>query len=127
MTTREFLTTIINADATTMTAEALDALKAEATARLTKLDATNEARKNKPSKKATENAPLLEQIATEILTVEAITASQIAETLGVTTQKASSLMRALVADGRAVAIDVKIPKRGSVKAYKLPDVEADAE
>lgn len=126
MTNREFYTTIINADVTTMTAEALDALKAEATARLTKLDATNEARKNKPSKKATENAPLMEQIATEVLTVEAITASQVAEVLGVTTQKASSLLRALVADGRAVAMDVKLPKKGTCKAYRLPDV-ADAE
>ena len=126
MTNREFYTTIINADVTTMTAEALDTLKAEATARLTKLDATNEARKNKPSKKATENAPLMEQIATEILTDEAITASQVAEALGVTTQKASSLLRALVADGRAVAMDVKLPKKGTCKAYRLPDV-ADAE
>lgn len=126
MTNREFYTTIINADVTTMTAEALDTLKAEATARLTKLDATNEARKNKPSKKATENAPLMEQIATEVLTDEAITASQVAEALGVTTQKASSLLRALVADGRAVAMDVKLPKKGTCKAYRLPDV-ADAE
>lgn len=120
MTNREFYTAVITLETAT------DEIKTYAQERLAKLDATNEARKNKPSKKATENAPLMEQIATEILTDEAITASQVAETLGVTTQKASSLLRALVADGRAVAMDVKLPKKGTCKAYRLPDV-ADAE
>ena len=47
MTNREFLTAIINIE------NIAEDIKAEAEAKLAKLDATNEARKNKPSKKAT--------------------------------------------------------------------------
>lgn len=111
MTNREFLTAIANME------NISEELKAEATARIEKLDATNEARKNKPSKKATENAPILEQIATEILTSEAQTASAIAEAAGISVQKASALLRQLVADGKATVTEVKIPKRGTQKAY----------
>ena len=111
MTNREFLTAIANME--NIPAE----LKAEATARIEKLDATNEARKNKPSKKATENAPIMEQIANEILTSEAQTASAIAEAAGISVQKASALLRQLVADGKATVTEVKVPKRGVQKAY----------
>lgn len=113
MTNREFLTAIATNE--TIAEE----LRNEAVVRIEKMDAANEARKNKPSKKATENAPLLEQIATEILGTEAVTAAQVAEILGVSTQKASSLLRALVAEGRAVATDVKVPGKGTCKAYTL--------
>jgi ribosomal protein S25 len=111
MTNREFLTAIANME------NISEELKAEATARIEKLDATNEARKNKPSKKATENAPIMEQIANEILTSEAQTASAIAEAAGISVQKASALLRQLVADGKATVTEVKIPKKGSQKAY----------
>jgi ribosomal protein S25 len=96
-------------------------LKAEATARIEKLDATNDARKNKPSKKATENAPIMEQIATEVLGTEAVTAATVAETVGISVQKASALLRALAAEGKAVATDVKVPGKGTCKAYTLAD------
>jgi predicted transcriptional regulator len=98
-------------------------LKAEATARIEKLDATNEARKNKPSKKTTENAPIMEQIVNEILTSEAQTASAIAEAAGISVQKASALLRQLVADGKATVTEVKIPKKGTQKAYAAVDAE----
>ena len=111
MTNREFLTAIANSEI--LPAE----LKAEAAARIEKLDATNEARKNKPSKKATENAPILAQILTEILTNEAQTASTVAEATGISVQKANALLRQLVADGKAAVEDVKVPKKGTVKAY----------
>ena len=111
MTNREFLTAIVNME--NVPAE----LKAEATARIEKLDATNEARKNKPSKKAAENAPILEQIFGEILTNEAQTASAVAEAVGISVQKANALLRQLVADGKAAVEDVKVPKKGTVKAY----------
>lgn len=114
MTNREFLTNIANGTIT-------DAEKAYAEERLAKIDATNEARKNKPSKKAVENAPLLDQIANEILGTEAVTAATVAEALGVSVQKASHLLRALVDDGRAVVTDVKVPGRGTCKAYTLAE------
>ena len=121
MTNREFLTAIANME------NISEELKAEATARIEKLDATNEARKNKPSKKAKENAPVMEQIANEILTSEAQTASTVAEAAGISVQKANALLRALVAEGRATVTDVKIPKRGVQKAYTKADADADAD
>ena len=121
MTNREFLTAIANME------NISEELKAEATARIEKLDATNEARKNKPSKKAHENAPVMEQIANEILTSEAQTASTVAEAAGISVQKANALLRALVAEGRATVTDVKIPKRGVQKAYTKADADADAD
>jgi ribosomal protein S25 len=117
MTNREFLTAIANME------NISEELKAEATARIEKLDATNEARKNKPSKKATENAPVMEQIVNEILTSEAQTASAIAEAAGISVQKASALLRQLVADGKATVTEVKIPKKGTQKAYAAVDAE----
>ena len=118
MTNREFLTAIANME------NISEELKAEATARIEKLDATTEARKNKPSKKATENAPIMEQIANEILTSEAQTASAIAEAAGISVQKASALLRQLVADGKATVTEVKIPKKGTQKAYAAVEAEA---
>ena len=119
MTNREFLTAIANME------NISEELKAEAIARIEKLDATNEARKNKPSKKATENAPILEQIANEILTSEAQTASAIAEAAGISVQKASALLRQLVADGKATVTEVKVPKRGVQKAYSATTADAE--
>lgn len=121
MTNREFLTAIANME------NISEELKAEATARIEKLDATNEARKNKPSKKAIENAPVMEQIANEILTSEAQTASAVAEAAGISVQKANALLRALVAEGRATVTEVKVPKRGVQKAYAKADADADAD
>ena len=117
MTNREFLNAIANME------NISEELKAEAVARIEKLDATNEARKNKPSKKATENAPIMEQIVNEILTSEAQTAAAIAEAAGISVQKASALLRQIVADGKATVTEVKIPKKGTQKAYAAVDAE----
>ena len=111
MTNREFLNAIANDE--TLATEIRD----HATAEIAKMDAANEKRKNKVSKKAEENAPLIAQIVDEILGTEAKTASDVAAELGVSVQKASSLLRTIVANGQAVATDVKIPKKGTQKAY----------
>jgi len=111
MTNREFLTAVAAIE--NVPAE----IKEHAEAAIAKLDATNEARKNKPSKTAIENAPIMDQIYNEILTDEAATASTVAEAIGVSPQKATALLRALVADGRAEATEVKVPKKGTQKAY----------
>ena len=115
MTNREFLTAIANLET------APQELRDEATARIEKMDAANEARKNKPSKKAEENAPIMNQIATEILTAEAKTASAVAEEAGISVQKASALLRALVAEGKATVAEQKMPKKGTVKVYALAE------
>lgn len=111
MTNREFLNAIANDE--TLATEIRD----HASAEIAKMDAANEKRKNKPSKAATENAPLIAQIVNEILGTEAMTASDVAAVLGVSVQKASSLLRTIVANGQAVATEVKIPKKGTQKAY----------
>ena len=123
MTNREFYTAVIALDAAT------DEMKTYAQERLAKLDATNEARKNKPSKTAIENAPLLEQIVNEVLTTELMTAGQVAETMGISVQKASALLRQLVAAaaGKVEVEDVKLPKRGVQKGYRIPTVVDAAE
>lgn len=110
MTQREFYTAVAN---TSVEGE----LVAYAQAQLEKMDAANEKRKNTPSKKATENAPLVDQIVNEILGAEAVTAADVAAILGCSVQKASMLCRAAVLDGRAIATDVKVPKKGTLKGY----------
>ena len=117
MTNREFLTAVI------ALANVPEEIKTCAEERLTKLDATNEARKNKPSKAAVENAPIMDQIFNEVLSGEAMTASAVAEAAGISVQKANALLRALVAEGRAEATEVKVPKRGVQKAYTKVDAE----
>lgn len=119
MTNREFLTAVSACE------NCSEEVREYAKAAIAKMDATNEARKNKPSKKSEENAPIMNQIATEILTVEAQTASAIAEAAGISVQKASALLRQLVAEGKATVTEVKIPKKGTQKAYAA--VVTDAE
>lgn len=119
MTNREFLNAVSACE------NCSEEVREYAKAAIAKMDATNEARKNKPSKKATENAPIMEQIANEILTSEAQTASAIAEAAGISVQKASALLRQLVADGKATVTEVKVPKRGVQKAYSAITVDAE--
>ena len=115
MTNREFLTAIATNE--TLPTEIVE----HAAAALAKMDAANEARKNKPSKKAIENAPIMEQIATEVLGTEAVTASTVAETIGVSVQKASALLRALAAEGRANVTDVKVAGKGTMNGYTIAE------
>ncbi len=121
MTNREFYTAIAAIE--TIPAE----LKEFAEAAIVKMDETNAKRKekaaDKPSKKAEENAPLVNEAYT-VLGTETKTASDVAEAMGVNVQKASYLLRTLVAEGRATVEDIKVPKKGLVKAYTAVAVEA---
>lgn len=122
MTNREFYTAI-TAENATITPEMIE----HAQAQIAKLDATAEKRKGKVSAKDQEkrdaNAALAARVAAEILTTEAKTATDIAaaltEMLGeeVKVQKASYLAREAVKLGLANATEVKIPKKGTQKAY----------
>ena len=115
MTNREFYTNIANGTVT-------EAEKEFALAAIAKMDETNEKRKNKPSKTATENAPIIASL-TEALTNDPQTAADLAAQVGISTQKASSLLRQIVAAGVAVASDIKVPKKGTCKGYALAPVE----
>ena len=113
MTKREFFVAISNGEMT-------DELMAMATTELEKMDAANEKRKEKTSKKAEENQPLVDRIVSEILTTEPMTATDVAAVLEVKVQKASALCRAAVAQGKANQTEIKVPKKGTQKAYFLP-------
>ena len=112
MTKREFYVAI-------SAGEMNDEIMAMATAEIDKLDAANEKRKGMQSKKAAENQPIIDRIVTEILTAEPQTATDIAAALELSVQKTSSLCRAAVAQGKAVQSEVKVPKKGTQKAYAL--------
>lgn len=111
MTQREFFENVHEGN--TVTAE----MEEYAIAALAKIDKANDARRERQSKKAQENAPLLARIETDILTTEPTVAANVAAILGTSTQKASALLRALVAEGRAQVQDVKVTGKGTQKGY----------
>lgn len=113
MTNREFYVMVSNG---TMNEEVMG-FAAEAIA---KMDARNEARKSKPSKTAVENAPIKEAILAHLATAEgAMTETDIGLALDITHNKAGALARQLVAEGRLTVEEVKIPKVGKRKAYRV--------
>lgn len=102
MTKREFLNAVIalNDEVTTEFAKA----------EIKKMDA----RKGKPSKKSIENEPIKAKIA-EVLTDTPQTASEIASKVKISVQKASALLRQM----ECKVTEVKVPKKGTQKAYSL--------
>ena len=117
MTNREFYNAIANG---TMN----DEIKAFAKDAITKMDERNAKRSSKPSKTSVENAPIKESIIEFISNRnEFCIASAIAEALEISTSKASALCRQLVADGKLVEKEAKIPKQGKRKAYGIEEVE----
>ena len=129
MTNREFLTAIANS---TVLPTDLTDFAAE---QITKLNARNEARKasSKPSKTAIANEPIKASIMAFLSQQsEPVIACTVAEGVGISTAKASSLLRQLVESGAVVKSEVKIPKKGKTAAYavsltKSADEDTDAE
>ena len=127
MTNREFYTAIAANE--TLTEE----IRNHATEQIAKLDATAEKRKGKVSAKdqakRDENAAMATHIAETILGAEAKTATDVAAVLTaeageeVKVQKASYLCRLAVDMGLANATEVKIPKKGTQKAYTAASAE----
>lgn len=114
MTKREFFTAIANS--TSIDSELVEF----ATSTLEKMDASDIARKNKPSKRKIENAPLVETIMSELITEgKSVTASEIAESLGITTQKASAILRGLVSEGKLISGEIKVSGKPTCKCYSL--------
>ena len=123
MTNREFYTNIANGNVT-------EAEKEFALAAIAKLDETNEKRKNKTSPKEQEKAEADAKVRAEIfalITNDPQTAADLGAQVGVSTPKASAELRKLVAEGKVVATDIKVPKKGTCKGYALAPVETDAE
>jgi len=118
MTMREFLNGVL----------ATDGLKAEfaefAQAKLEALDAKNASKRNSLTPTQLENEVLKGKFVEMANAETAYAASAVAEMLGVTTQKASALMRALKADGVVAEGEGKGANgKGKVKTYTLTGVE----
>ena len=108
MTKREMFEAIINGN---INEEIVEMAKSE----IIKMDEKNAKRKNTPSKTALANEPIKAKIK-EVLTHEPQSASDIAEKVEISTQKASALLRQI--DGLAVS-EIKVKGKGKVKGYAL--------
>lgn len=112
MTTREFLNAVISANISEeLTDYAKDAI--------VKLDERNAKRASKPSKTAIANEPIKAQIAEYLADKGATTSTEVGSAIGITTQKASALLVQMVGDGLLTSEEVKVPKKGKVKAYRI--------
>ena len=108
MTRREFFAAVIE--------KVEDAeLKLFAEREIAKMDERNAKRKNAPSKTAIANEPIKEAIV-NVLGSEPLTASEVAEKVEISTQKASALLRQI--EGLTVT-EVKVKGKGKVKGYAL--------
>lgn len=108
MTKREMFEAIINGNVT-------EEVIAMAQSEIEKMNARNAKRRETPSKKALANVEVIGKI-TEVLTHEPQTASEVAEKVEISTQKASALLRQI--EGLTVT-EVKVKGKGKVKGYAL--------
>lgn len=113
MTNREFLNVVIESAIS-------DELTDHAKALLAQMDKRNAKRAATPSKTAVANAPIKEQIM-NLLADGGKTASEVGVALELTTQKASALLRQLVADERLTQTEVKVKGKGKVKYYSITE------
>jgi len=112
MTTREFLSAV--ASSANLSAELVEFASAE----LAKMDARNSKRRSTPTKEQIANEEVKVSIV-DALNNNAHFASEVAATCGITTQKASALLRQLVASGKVTVEEVKVKGKGAVKSYAL--------
>lgn len=114
MTHREFYLAIVNEEIT-------DEIKEAAQTYLKQLDEKNEKRRNDvSSKKAKENAPIIEKIkATLANASEPVLASAIAAECNVSTSKASALLAKMVEAGEVDKIEKKVKGVGKRFAYSF--------
>lgn len=120
MTKREFLEIVMKMDHF----EAANFAARE----LEKMDRALEKRRSQPTKAQIANAPIIQQIVSEILEEEEFkTASEIGEVLEISVQKASAVLRQAVSEGKVEVEDVKVKGKGVQKGYRLYSEEADEE
>ena len=80
---------------------------------INKMNERNAKRKSTPSKTAIANEPIKAQIA-EVLTETPQSASEIAEKVGISTQKCSALLRQIE---NLTVTEIKVKGKGKVKGY----------
>ena len=121
MTNREFLNAVIALSAS-------DEITEHAKAMIASLDKRNAARTSKPSKTQLENAPIKEAILGVIAEMNAeVSASELHERLNISVQKASSLCRQLVEEGKLSKGERKEKGKGLVKVCSLAEDSSDEE
>ena len=121
MTNREFLNAVIALSAS-------EEITEHAKAMIASLDKKNAARTSKPSKTQLENAPIKEAILGVIAEMNAeASASVLLERLNISAQKASSLCRQLVEEGKLSKGERKEKGKGLVKVYSLAEDSSDEE
>lgn len=114
MTNREFFVSI---SAGNLTEDCI----AHAAEALSKMDSANAKRKDKPSKAQVANAPI-KQALMELLMENPnakYTENELGAALDITHNKAGSLARQLVAEGKATSAEIKIAKVGKRKVYSI--------
>ena len=102
-----------------------DEVKAWAMAELAKLDAKNDKRRNTKTKEQVANEGIMNDIVAYIKANGAQVASELANALGISTQKASALCKILVDGGELTVADKKVKGKGTVKEYSLAEVEGE--
>ena len=112
MTMKDFMTAVVSANLS-------DEMTAFATAEIAKIEEKNAKRRTTPTKAQLANAELLDTIVSALNADEVVTASQIAKTMDITTQKASALLSNGVKSGILTACEVKEKGKGKVKGYSL--------
>lgn len=117
MTMKEFLVAVVLLE--DATPEMVEFAKTE----ILKIDTKNEKRRNTATKTQLENADTLELIINSLEFGKIITASQISQDLGITTQKASALLKLAVNNGKLVETEPQKGKngKGKVKGYTLAE------
>ena len=121
MTNREFLNAVIALSAS-------EEITEHAKAMIASIDKRNSARTSKPSKTQLENAPIKEAILDVIAEMNAeVSASELHERLNISVQKASSLCRQLVEEGKLSKGERKEKGKGLVKVYSLAEDSSDEE
>ena len=121
MTNREFLNAVIALSAS-------EEITEHAKAMIAFLDKRNAARTSKPSKTQLENAPIKKAILGVIAEMNAeVSASELHERLNISVQKASSLCRQLVEEGKLSKGERKEKGKGLVKVYSLAEDSSDEE
>jgi CRP-like cAMP-binding protein len=113
-TTRDALSAILSGE---ITEDTLEWARKEIEA----LDARNAKAKEKAAEKREADLPMLNSImeALPLSADEPITAAELAEMLGITTAKVSSLMKRIIADGAAASVETKSKSKsgGKCKGY----------
>lgn len=121
MTNREFLNAVIALSTS-------EEITEHAKAMIASIDKRNSARTSKPSKTQLENAPIKEAILGIIAEMNAeVSASELHERLNISVQKASSLCRQLVEEGKLSKGERKEKGKGLVKVYSLAEDSSDEE